>query len=327
MTRVAIGIDLGGTDIKGGLVDENGTLIQQYKKSTEAKLGGKAVVERIGDLIGEIIESDAMKGRKDDLVGVGMGSPGLIDHDKGAITRPVNIPDWDYWISVRDAFKERHGLMTWVDNDANVGALGEALFGEGQGRSVVLVLTLGTGVGGGIISEGQVYHGSRGFGGELGHIMVDPNGYPCGCGNEGCLETFASASAIARYAADRLRVDHVPSIMKEMVKENGGKVTSKIVHEAALKGDEVALRVVARAGRGLGIGLSTLIVSFNPEIICIGGGGSNMGDMLFDHARREIAHRVFFHSHFQTPIVRAKLGEEAGTVGAAGLALQKSKNG
>lgn len=325
MSRIAIGIDLGGTDIKAGLVDETGNLIAQYKKSTKAQNGGKAVVGRIGDLIQEILDSDAMKGRKDDLVGVGMGSPGLIDHDKGAITRPVNIPDWNYWISVRDIFQERFGLMTWVDNDANVAALGEALFGPGQGKSVVMALTLGTGVGGGIINNGEVFHGARGFAGELGHIMVDPSGPVCGCGNEGCLETYVSATAIARYASEKIRVDHIPSIMKDMAKKNGGQVTAKMVNDAALQGDEVALGVCAHAGRGLGIGLSTLIVSFNPEIICIGGGASNMGDLLFDHARNEIKRRVFFYSHFNAPIVQAQLGEEAGSIGAAGLALQKSR--
>ncbi|MBI1390147.1 MAG: ROK family protein [bacterium] len=324
MTRVAIGIDLGGTDIKAGLVDENGTLIERFKKSTEGHLGGRKVVDRIGDLIEEILKSDAMKGRENDLQGVGMGSPGLIDHAKGAITRPVNIPDWDYWISVHDIFKERFGLTTWVDNDANVGALGEALYGKGKGKKVVLVLTLGTGVGGGVVADGEVFNGARGFAGELGHIMVNPSGYPCGCGNEGCLETYASATAIARYATDRVRVEHEPTLLREMAKQNGGVITSKMVHEAAVKGDGVALRVVERAGRGLGIGISSLIVSFNPEIICVGGGASNMGDMLFDFAREEMARRVFFHSHFQTPLVQAQLGEEAGTVGAAGMALQKS---
>lgn len=319
MTRVAIGIDLGGTDIKAGLIAEDGTIIQKYKKSTEARLGGEKVVERIGDLIQEILDSDAMKGHEKELLGVGMGSPGLIDHNKGSITRPVNIPGWEHWICVREAFMKRFSLIkdVIVDNDANVGALGEALFGMGRGKKVVLCLTLGTGVGGGIINYGKVLHGAGGFAGELGHIMVNPSGPVCGCGNEGCLETYASANAIARYAQERLRVEHIPSIMKEMVPDRS-MVTSKIVSEAALKGDKVALDVVAHAGRALGIGMSTLIVCFNPEIICIGGGASNMGDLLFDFARQEIERRVFFNSHYPTPIVQAALGEEAGTVGAAG---------
>jgi len=305
MKRVSIGIDLGGTEIKAGLVSEDGTIIQKYRKSTEAQMGGDTVVERIGDLIQEILDSDAMKGHENDLLGVGMGSPGLIDHDKGAITRPVNIPDWEHWISVRDRFMQRFPgqiKRVEVDNDANVGALGEALFGMGKGKKVVLVLTLGTGVGGG---------------GELGHIMVNPSGPVCGCGNEGCLEAYASANAIAKYAQERLKVGHIPSKMKDMV-DDREKVTSKIVYQAAIAGDEVANQVVEHAGRSLGIGISSLIVCFNPEIICIGGGASNMGDLLFDYAREEIARRVFFHSHYPTPIVQAQLGEEAGTVGAAG---------
>lgn len=321
MTRVAIGIDLGGTDIKGGLVAEDGTIIQTYIKSTEAKLGGRKVVDRIGDLIQEILDSDAMKGRRDDLQGIGIGSPGLVDQEKGAITRPVNIPDWDYWINVREIFQERFGLFTWADNDANVGALGEALFGKGKGQKVVLVLTLGTGVGGGIVVNGEVYHGARGFAGELGHIMVNPSGPVCGCGNEGCLETYASASAIAKYAQERIRVEHIPSLLKDMAKENDGKVTSKMVYEAALQKDPVAMQTVARAGKYLGIGIATFVVAFNPSIVCIGGGASKMGDLLLDYAREELPKRVFFHSHFATPIIQAALGNEAGLVGAAGLAL------
>lgn len=327
MSKVAIGIDLGGTDIKAGLVDDQGTLVGQYKTPTMGHLGGMKVVGRIGDLIQEILDSEEMKPHRESLVGIGLGSPGLVDQKNGAITRPVNIPDWDFWINVRDVFQERFGLKTWADNDANVSALGEALFGAGQGRRVVIVLTLGTGVGGGIIIDGRVFHGAKGYAGELGHIMVDPHGPVCGCGNEGCLETFTSATAIARYASDRIRVEHVPSLMKDMASNNDGQLTAKMVYDAAVQGDEVANKVIARAGKGLGIGISTLCVAFNPEVFCIGGGGSNMGDMLFDYARKEMEHRVFFHSHFQTPIVKATLGEEAGCIGAAGLALTQYENG
>ncbi len=325
MTRVAIGIDLGGTDIKAGVIAEDGRIIERFKKPTEAHLGGRKVVDRIGDLIQEILDSDVMQGRREDLAGIGIGSPGLIDHDKGAITRPVNIPDWDYWINVREIYLERFGIMTWADNDANSSSLGEALFGNGKGHKVVIVLTLGTGVGGGIVIDGDVFHGACGYAGELGHIMVDPSGPVCGCGNEGDLESYASATGIANYARERAKVEHVPSLLKDMCGGDRSKITAKMVHEAALKGDKVALKTVERAGRALGIGISTLVVSFNPGIICIGGGGSNMGDMLFDHARKELEWRVFFHSHFQTPIVRAKLGEEAGIVGTAALALVRSQ--
>lgn len=321
MARVAIGIDLGGTDIKGGLVREDGALLARYKTPTMAHLGGAKVVDRIGDLIEEILNSDAMKPYRSELQGIGVGSPGLIDHANGAITRPVNIPEWDHWINVREVFQKRFGLFTWVDNDANVSALGEALFGAGRGKNPVLALTLGTGVGGGVVIDGKVMHGSRGFAGELGHILVNPSGPVCGCGNEGCLEVYASARNIARYAKARAAVEHVPTKLRDLVNGDIGKITSKTVNDAALQGDEVALDVVAHAGKYLGIGISTLIVSFNPEIICIGGGGSNFGDLLFDHARREMARRVFFHSHFQTPIVKAQLGEEAGTIGAAGQAF------
>ena len=326
MTRVAIGIDLGGTDIKGGIISENGEILQRFKKATKAQLGGPKVVERIGDLIEEILQSDGMKAHRSELAGIGIGSPGLIDHEHGAITRPVNIPGWDYWINVRDVFRERFGLMTWADNDANASSLGEALFGMGRGKRVVIVLTLGTGVGGGIVIDGKVFHGAGGFAGELGHIMVNPSGPVCGCGNQGCLEAYASANAIANYAREHAKVDHVPTLLKDLCGGDRSKITSKMVHEAALQGDKIALRVVEYAGRALGVGIASLVVCFNPDIVCIGGGGSNMGDLLFDHARKELEWRVFFHSHFPTPIVRAQLGEEAGIIGTAGLALVESRH-
>ncbi len=367
MAHVAIGIDLGGTFIKAGLVSETGEVLQRYTKPTEAHEGRATVVKNIGDLIEEVIESEAMQGRKDDLEGIGIGSPGLINHEEGSIRRPVNIPGWDEWVCVREIYNSRfsqYNVNTWVDNDANVAALAEAMFGAGKGKKVVLLLTLGTGVGGGIVMGNKVYHGAAGFGGELGHMMVNPSGPVCGCGNEGCLETYASANGIAHYAQGRAKVDHIPTILKKMcdeawqeewkeirseiekVSEKTGDaldeqlselqdrlqkhkwslISSKMVYEAALKGDEVALDVVEHAGRHLGIGLATLIVCFNPDIICIGGGGGEMGEMLFKHARKEIAKRVFFHNlyPYDERIVQAKFKNDAGIVGAACLVFENA---
>ncbi len=321
---LAIGIDLGGTDIKAGVVSQAGEIIYRTKVPTKGNEGGPAVIQRMEDLVGEILAAPEIASRRTEITGVGVGSPGLIDQKNGTITCPVNIPNWEDAAPIKSRFEAKHGIRTEVDNDANVCALGEALFGAGKGKSVVIALTLGTGIGGGVIINGKAYHGAHGYAGELGHITVQPEGPPCSCGNEGDVESIASASAIARYAQQLVNqsLDH-GSLLEKWSKE-GQVITSKLVYEAALKEDAMALRIIARAGRYLGVALSSILVAFDPEIVVIGGGASAMGDLLFDHVRREIKQRVFFSRYQETPIVRAQLGEDAGFFGAAGLTLPVS---
>jgi glucokinase len=323
MSSLAIGIDLGGTFIKAGVITDEGHVIGQWKITTEGHKGGPVVVQRMVDLIGEILRSPEVTGCEDKVVGIGLGSPGLVDQKMGTITRPVNIPNWEDGICVKEVFEQRYGLPTSADNDANACGLGEARFGAGRGRSVVVALTLGTGVGGAIVADGKVFHGARGYAGELGHTCVDPEGPPCACGGNGCVETYASANAIAKYAAALVAQGRHKSLLVEWSRD-GTPITSKLVHEAALQNDALALRVIQRAGRYLGVAAGNFCVAVNPEVIVIGGGASAMGDLLFDHVRREIEMRVFFSPYFKTEVCRALLGEDAGFIGAACLALAPS---
>lgn len=319
---LAIGIDLGGTDIKAGVVSDTGEIVYRTKIPTKGHEGGPAVIARMESLVGTILNESVVAARRSEVAGVGVGSPGLIDQKLGTITCPVNIPEWEDAAPIKTRFEAAHGLRTEVDNDANACALGEALFGAGRGKSVVVAMTLGTGVGGGVVIHGRVYHGAHGYAAELGHVNVIPDGPPCGCGNFGDIESLASANAIAKAAMERIQQSKDYGSLLEKWHAEGKKISSKLVHEAALQNDTMALRVLERAGRYFGIGLSTILVSFDPEIIVIGGGASAMGELFFEHVRREIEQRVYFTRYVQVPIVRATLGEDAGFIGAAGLIFQ-----
>lgn len=320
MGRLSIGIDLGGTYIKAGVITDQGNAIRQWKIPTEGQQGGPVVLQRMSDLIAEILESPEVVSKKDSIVGIGIGSPGLVDQKGGTITRPVNIPNWDDAVPIKKIFEKRHEFPVYVDNDANACGLGEACFGAGRGKSVVVALTLGTGVGGAIVVDGKVFHGAKGYAGELGHTCVDPEGPPCACGSLGCIEGYASANAIARYATELVAQGRHKSWLVDWSRD-GTPITSKMVYEAALKEDSLALRVIARAGRYLGVAVSNFCVALNPEVVVIGGGASAMGDLLFDHVRREIDMRVYFSPYYTTLVCRAQLGEDAGFIGAACLAL------
>ncbi len=324
MTRLGLGIDLGGTYIKAGVITDAGEVIRQWRTPTDGEKGGPAVVQKMVDLVGEILQSPEVKDRTSDIVGIGIGSPGLVDQKEGTITRPVNIPDWEHGVCVKKIFEDEYDIPTSADNDANACGLAEARFGAGQGHRVVVALTLGTGVGGAIVSEGRLFHGASGYAGELGHICVDPDGFVCPCGSIGCVEQYASANAIGSYAAQLVGQGRHDSLLVDWSRD-GTKITSKMVYEAAIQNDALALRVVKRAGRYLGVAASSICVTVNPEVIVIGGGASAMGDLLFDHVRNEIFMRVYFSPYFKTEVCRAQLGEDAGFIGAASLAFMNSE--
>jgi len=315
MTRAAIGIDLGGTDIKAGVVDENGTIVGRWKKSTEAQGGAQVILQRMIDLTREILDDSRTNALE--MKGIGIGSPGMIDHKNGIVVKMIdNLPGWS-GMRLAEQFETQLGFPTRIDNDANVCALAECLFGAGRGKSDIICYTLGTGVGGGIVIDRRVHHGAHGYAGELGHDTVQLEGLQCSCGNKGCVEMYASARAIGLYAQERLRAgDH--SAMLNMA-DSIDKVTSKTVYDAALQGDALAKAVIERAARYLGAGIATAVCMLNPEMVVVGGGGSNMGDLLLEPVREEVRKRVYFSDTVDTPIVPAKLGEDAGFVGAAGL--------
>jgi glucokinase len=293
-----------------GVVDSEQHIHYEGKESSL----GRTEDELVEDLGRELLEA---KDARPDVLCAGLGIPATIDHDRGVAIQAVNLEISD--VPLRDLMREKLGLPVYIDNDANVAALAEFLFGAGRGARNVVMLTIGTGIGGGLILDGEIYRGSIGAGAELGHIVVKEDGPPCqgNCPNHGCVETYASGTAIAREgtaAAER----ELDSALGKALAE--GPIVGRTVTELAIKGDALASEVVAEAGRYLGVALASLANIFDPDVILIGGGVSAVGDVLLEPARKELQSRALPPMN-KTPVQLAELGPEAGMIGAAAMAL------
>lgn len=315
--RRVIGIDLGGTKLAGGVVSED--LVVHHRAH---RFSRGASQQEVLDRIVEVV--DELRGASDGeqpVEAVGLGIPCLIDQPSGRAVMAVNLPIED--VPIRDLMSERLGLPVAIDNDANVAALAEQRFGAAKGMRHMLLLTLGTGVGGGIVLDGQVYRGSTGAGAELGHIVIDADGPPCQgqCPNHGCLETFISGTAMARDA--RAAAETEPESQLGRIAAEGRDITGALVTELAFEGDPHARTIIERAGRRLGIGITTLVNIFNPEAVVIGGGAAAAGEMLLQPAREELAKRGLRPSRDQVQILPAHFGAEAGMIGAAVMAMDE----
>ncbi len=328
--KYSIGIDLGGTDIKAGLLAEDGTLSCQTVTSTRVNEGAKAIAKRIAGIIQQIIsiaeESYQPSVCSKQIIGIGIGAPGLIVAESGIVHFSPNFPGWrdiplvDY---VNEALKNRGwqetDLPLYIDNDVNVMVLGELHHGAGVGFDNIVGLTIGTGVGGGVVINRKVYNGSWNTAGELGHTVVKPNGRKCGCGNRGCLEAYAGA----RHIIERTQMQIVSGRKTSM---NPEALTPKTIAFAASEGDELALEIFSETGRLIGIALTSIAHILNPQIAVIGGGISAAGEeLLFQHIRKEFNKRVM-DIPGKMQIVPAKLGNDAGLVGAAMLAYNTISN-
>ncbi|HCI29936.1 MAG TPA: ROK family protein [Fervidobacterium sp.] len=304
-----VGIDLGGTFFKIGLVEvENGKIVKKIEEKTLVEEGGEKVVERMAKTVQKLAKGY-------DILGVGIGSPGSIDHDRGIVRFSPNFPNWtDFELgSLLSRFLNK---PVYVENDANAFVLGEKWFGAGRGYNHIVGITLGTGVGGGVISHGMLITGKDGIGAELGHVIIEPNGPQCGCGNYGCLEAFASATAIKRMALEGKKK------FPESVIFNSENIDGKAVFDAAKAGDLLGQIIVERLVNALATGISNFIHIFNPEVVVIGGGISRAGEILFEPLKKKVEHLVMptfkgTYSIFQSPLV-----EEAGILGAASVILQ-----
>jgi glucokinase len=308
----AIGVDLGGTKLLTGVVDEK---LNVHHESRERSSGFSE--EEVLTAIEQEVE-EAREARPG-VVGIGLGVPCTIDRERGVAINAVNLPITD--VPIRDVIGERTGLPTFLDNDANCAMLAEHRFGAAKGAENALLLTIGTGIGGGVIIHRELYRGTTGAAAELGHVVVDEDGPPCQgtCPNHGCVETMASGTALARdgaAAAGR----HPDSALGHALAKGG--IEGKTVTEAAMAGDEVALEVVANAGRYLGVALASLANIFDPDVIVIGGGVAAVGDLMLDPARAELAKRALPPMN-RTPVKAAELGGDAGMIGAAEMALEE----
>jgi glucokinase len=306
----AIGIDLGGTKMLLGVLDGDSKTVWESRERS----AGESEEDLVELLVREIAEARNQRGG---VRAVGMGIPATIDHDKGLALAAVNLPIEN--LPIRDLVVERTGLPTFVDNDANVAALAEHLFGAARGAANAVMLTIGTGIGGGLILGGEIYRGAHGAGAELGHMAIQMDGPGCqgNCPNRGCVEALASGTALGRegLAAAESNPD---SALGELLAE-GKPVDGRAVTVAAQAGDSTAIEVFDLLGGRLGVALASYANIFEPEVIVVGGGVMAAGDLLLDPARRELEARALRPMN-RTPVLAAELGEDAGMIGAAAMA-------
>jgi glucokinase len=293
-----------------GVVDSDQKVHYQGREPSTG-LSEEKLIEELGE---ELTEA---KQARPDVLAAGLGIPATIDFDRGLAIHAVNLTITD--VPIRDLMQERIGLPVFVDNDANVAALAEHLYGAGRAAQNVVMLTIGTGIGGGLILNGEIYRGSTGAGAELGHIVIDENGPPCqgNCPNHGCVEALASGTAIAKAGKEAAERDPDSALGKALTE---GPIQGRTVTELALAGDGPAREVVAQAGRHIGVALSSLANIFDPDVFVIGGGVSVVGDLLLDPAREELRSRALPPQN-ESPVKLAELGPDAGMIGAAAMAL------
>jgi glucokinase len=311
--RRTIGVDMGGTKLLAGEVDEELSVHQRMQR-TLTDLDQAALLDIAVEAVEETREQSG-----DEIAAVGFGIPCLMDDRTGRAVIAINLPLAD--IRFADVMTERLGLPVFVDNDANMAALAEHLVGAAQGFDHAVVLTIGTGIGGGLILGGRLYRGALGSGGELGHTVIDANGPPCqgNCPNHGCVEVLASGTALAREAT-RLAQERPESRLADAVRE-GYPLAGALVTELAHDGDRAAIDVLELIGTRLGVAIASFVNIFNPQVVVVGGGVIAAGELLLAPARKEVASRALPFSRDEVKIVAAGLGVEAGMVGAAALAF------
>ncbi|MCL2114160.1 MAG: ROK family glucokinase [Streptococcaceae bacterium] len=313
-----IGIDLGGTSIKFGILTLEGEVQDKWSIPTNILEDGKHVVPDIIAAINHRLSLYNLD--KSDFIGIGMGTPGSVNIAEGTVKAAYNL-NWADTQEVGRPISEGVGLPFILDNDANVAALGERWVGAGENNPDVVFITLGTGVGGGIIAAGELIHGVAGAGGEIGHICVEPDGFECTCGNRGCLETVTSATGIVRIARQFAEEYEGDSAIKAAI-DNGDEVTSKDIFVAAESGDKFSLSVVDKFAYYLGFACANLGSTLNPDSIVIGGGVSAAGEFLREKVESYFKKYAFSTVRNTTKIKLAVLGNDAGIIGAASLALK-----
>ncbi|MBA3405539.1 MAG: ROK family protein [Gemmatimonadaceae bacterium] len=314
--KFIVGIDLGGTNIAAGAMPTDGTReIAMRMVPTMAQEGADAVVGRIAAQVEEVIEQTQREtgAVRADFLGVGIGSPGPLDRARGVVIVTPNLGWRDF--PLRDEVANRVGLPATLDNDANCATLGEWWCGAAKGGRNVVGLTIGTGIGGGLILDGRLYHGASDAAGEIGHTTIDSTGRRCKCGNYGCLEAYASGPAIAGRAREVLEGGE-DSILASMVDGDVTRITAQTVFDASKRGDALALEVVRDTAHFLGVGISNLINIFNPDTVVVAGGVTQAGDLLFDPLRAEVRRRAFKPAVDACRIVPGALPLSAGVVGA-----------
>jgi len=314
MCKYAFGVDVGGTTLKLGLFDERGNLLDKWEVRTDTEDNGAHILPDAAESIRNKITEKNLKA--EEILGVGIGAPGPVDAE-GTVYKAVNL-GWDV-INIPAIFRQYLDIPVAAANDANIAAFGEMWQGAGKGFKDVVAVTLGTGVGGGIIVNGNILTGAIGAGGEIGHLHIeDEETEACGCKNKGCLEQYASATGVVRLAEKRLLKKDDASVLRER------ELSAKSVFDAVKAGDQAAIDVAWEFGDYLGKGLALVAAVTNPEVFVIGGGVSHAGDILFDYICPAYQKYVFAGCR-DAKFVLARLGNDAGIYGAAGLILEKQR--
>lgn len=320
--QMVIGVDLGGTSAKIGILDLTGEIESKWELLTDISDEGTKIVPNIIQSINEKINEKNLSA--EDFIGIGMGTPGTVNKKNGTVIGAFNL-NWKTLQPVKELFEEGTGISFHIDNDANVAALGEQWVGAGNQEENVAFITLGTGVGGGFIADGQLIHGALDAAGEIGHVTVEPNGYMCTCGKKGCLEQYASATGVVRLATDMAADFSGHSKLKSALKD-GQAVDAKLIFDIAKERDTFAEKVVDRFSFYLGLALGNMANILNPSTIVLGGGVSKAGDYLVENVNAYVQEFVFPTIRQETKIKIAELGNDAGMIGAASLVLQESPN-
>jgi glucokinase len=310
--KYAIGVDLGGTSIKLGIVSDNGKLLKKHTVRTEAEKGPKKVIENIISGINELTEKSKYK-----ISGIGIGCPGVVTPGKGIVENPPNFPGWNR-VNIGKIISREFKKTVLVDNDANAAAIGELTFGSGKKYKSFIMITLGTGVGGGIVINKKIYHGDFGAAGEIGHISIDYNGPKCNCGSYGCIEAYAGN----HYLRERVRTElkkHPKSKIWKLIENDLSKVSPRNIQDAAESGDAFGKSVIEELGMHLGSAFASLCNVLDISVFIIGGGIAGFGKPLFDSIRKTIARRVMAPIRPRVRVLPAKLKNDAGIKGASAL--------
>lgn len=310
---IAIGIDIGGMSIKGAAVDSEGHVYDKFNMPFIKGEPGESTIRKLASLVKDYIASQHLEGK---IAGIGIGSPGTLDVDRGVVNYANNL-GWNN-LPVADLMQETLPYPVRLTNDANAAALGEAKFGAGKEYETVIMLTLGTGVGGGIIINGKLYEGNQGKGGELGHVVVEVDGEQCSCGRKGCLEAYASATALIRETKKAMYANKRSLMWK--ISPEIELVGGKVVFQGAAQGDKSAIKVLNNYIKYLGEGILNYCNIFRPNVVVLSGGIANAGEALFDPLNKYLKERDYgYKATPEVKVVPAELGYDSGKIGAAAL--------
>jgi len=316
-----LGIDLGGTKILTSVINSQGEMLSRDHSVTPAAKGPEGVIQAIHASAERAFEGASIA--MDRVSAVGVGAPGLADTEAGILYTSPNLPGWKD-VPLRDILQEKFKKRAFLINDGNAAALGEYYFGAAKGVAHFIYVTISTGIGGGIVVDGKILNGSKGLAGEIGHMTIADKGPPCHCGNRGCWEALASGTALAKAARKQIEAGAYTTILS-FAEGKIDKVTAQTVQSAAEKGDPLANQLILKTAYYFGVGLANLVNIFNPEMIVIGGGLSNMGNRLLEPAYQVAGERAFNQAYRTVRFVRAGLGRNSGVLGAAAFAFDEMK--